>query len=325
MTYYPSVSVVITCFNLERYIEECIESVLLQQYEGKVNILIGDDASSDDSVDIIEKLSKQYSSIKLIKRLENIGTAANVIDLYRRVEDEYIIHLDGDDVMLAGRINHTVLYLEKHDDTDIVCVELKRFDDDTGETCGHHYQDHYQRKNFDQGFNLSTLIEYGSFILPSSITFRARLTTSLELNTKIIVIDDYFRHLQLMSKAGKGIVLFDPLTLYRVRKSSSTGLMEVDISRRLQALNDMVLARKELIITGVVDKVIVNRGISGEFFAASLFFLRNRDYPSFQKYIKRSFKDTRCFCSFKQRLFYYFHCLPRYCRLLLKLITKINF
>jgi len=66
------VSIITPTYNHERYIGECIESVLKQTYKNW-EMLIVDDGSSDKTVEIVEKYAAQDSRIKLILHDENYG------------------------------------------------------------------------------------------------------------------------------------------------------------------------------------------------------------------------------------------------------------
>ncbi|MDE6729007.1 MAG: glycosyltransferase, partial [Oscillospiraceae bacterium] len=92
------VSVVVLCYNQMRYIEQCIDSILCQKVNFKYEILIGDDASTDNTKDILMRYYEQYKDrIKLCIRETNIGASANALDLICAASGEYIAYLEGDD------------------------------------------------------------------------------------------------------------------------------------------------------------------------------------------------------------------------------------
>ena len=79
----PLVSVIIPCYNAEKYIEKSVRSILNQTY-CNIEVLIADDASEDSSVDIIEMLKKEDSRIRLIKHQTNkkiVYTLNELIDI----------------------------------------------------------------------------------------------------------------------------------------------------------------------------------------------------------------------------------------------------
>lgn len=97
MTKKIKVSVIIISYNHEKYIGQAIESVLKQDFPYSMEILIGDDASTDKSAEIIREYAQKDSRIIPICREKNIGATSNVYDLYMRAKGEYLAILEGDD------------------------------------------------------------------------------------------------------------------------------------------------------------------------------------------------------------------------------------
>lgn len=100
-------SVLITTYNLEKYVEETLESVVGQKTEFDFEILVGDDGSSDGTIELIKKWQEKYpEKIRLFvmdrepgKKYNRISRASrNRINLLKHARGEYLIFLDGDDV-----------------------------------------------------------------------------------------------------------------------------------------------------------------------------------------------------------------------------------
>lgn len=96
----PLVSVIIPNFNNSQYIAECLESVLTQTYQD-LEIICIDDASTDNSVDIIKRFMVEYQNIRLIENETNIGVTANRDKAILVSRGEYFTTLDGDDFFLS--------------------------------------------------------------------------------------------------------------------------------------------------------------------------------------------------------------------------------
>jgi glycosyltransferase involved in cell wall biosynthesis len=90
-------SVIILCYNFEKYIEQCLLSVLSQKTEFDFEILIRDDFSSDKSSSIIKRIAFWNPNIKFIEGTENIGFAKSYKQLLDLSQGEYIAYTDGDD------------------------------------------------------------------------------------------------------------------------------------------------------------------------------------------------------------------------------------
>ena len=110
------VIVLITTYNLEKYIGQCLESVLNQVTTFDYKILVGDDASTDGTIDILKEYQEKYpEKIELVLREKNIGSLANSLELYEKCNAEYFAFLDGDDFWLTDdRLQKQVDFLEEH-------------------------------------------------------------------------------------------------------------------------------------------------------------------------------------------------------------------
>lgn len=89
-------SILIPCYNIEPYLEKCLESVIQQTYKDWEIILV-DDGSTDGTVDIIKSYVTRDNRIKAFFQIENQGVAAARNLLLKKAAGDYIIFLDGDD------------------------------------------------------------------------------------------------------------------------------------------------------------------------------------------------------------------------------------
>ncbi len=109
----PRVSVIIPSYNLSKYIGEAIESVLNQTYKN-LELIIVDDCSTDNSVEIIQRYAKKDDRIKFFKFGENKGACEAFNYGLRNAEGKYICYLGADDVFLEDKIEKQVEFLENH-------------------------------------------------------------------------------------------------------------------------------------------------------------------------------------------------------------------
>ena len=89
------VSVIIPVYNAEKYIENCLKSVINQTYKN-VEIICVDDGSKDRSSEIIKNLSAAFSKIRYIFQ-ENAGVSAARNNGLSVAEGDFIVFLDSDD------------------------------------------------------------------------------------------------------------------------------------------------------------------------------------------------------------------------------------
>lgn len=111
----PEISVVITVFNKATYIENVIYSYLTQFAGDSLELILVDDNSSDNSVNIIEKISKKYKNIKLIRNSENLGPSIRLNQGFRLARGSYILFADGDDIASPKSIEKLIKLMKIHD------------------------------------------------------------------------------------------------------------------------------------------------------------------------------------------------------------------
>ncbi|MEY8335911.1 glycosyltransferase [Lachnospiraceae bacterium 47-T17] len=101
--YKPKISVVITVYNIEKYIGVCLESVLNQTMKD-IEVICVDDASTDNSLDILNTYAKKDERVRIISQTKNSGpaTARNVG--YKMAQGEYVYQIDGDDYIAEGAL-----------------------------------------------------------------------------------------------------------------------------------------------------------------------------------------------------------------------------
>jgi glycosyltransferase involved in cell wall biosynthesis len=107
----PLASIIVTNHNYSAYIEDCLRSALDQTYSN-VEIVIIDDASTDDSIDVIENVIKNRPSCRLIRRAVNGGQGAAMLDGLRASSGDFICFLDADDILFPNFISaHLFVHL----------------------------------------------------------------------------------------------------------------------------------------------------------------------------------------------------------------------
>lgn len=113
-----TVSVCMLTYNHEKYIRKSIDSVLMQKTDFTIEILVGDDCSTDSTADIIREYAEKYPKILVpFLREKNIGGPRNIYDLLNRAKGKYIQVLEGDDYWTdENKLKKQVQFLENHSD-----------------------------------------------------------------------------------------------------------------------------------------------------------------------------------------------------------------
>lgn len=108
----PLVTVICLCYNHARFVAEAVYSVLQQQYE-RVQLIVVDDASTDNSAAVIQALVSKNPQITFIAQPQNTGNCKAFNRALRHAQGEFIIDLAADDVLLPGRIASGVSFFEQ--------------------------------------------------------------------------------------------------------------------------------------------------------------------------------------------------------------------
>lgn len=114
------VSFIILSYNSEKYLKDCIESILdIKQFESY--IYITDNGSKDNSVEIVKKIQKNNKNITLIELEKNYGTTiSRNKGLHLIKETDYICVLDSDTIINENAIKIMAEYIENNSDVGIV-------------------------------------------------------------------------------------------------------------------------------------------------------------------------------------------------------------
>lgn len=115
----PLVSIVISFYNVEKFLPFSIMSVINQTYKNWELFLI-DDGSSDQSVVVAEEFANKDKRIKLISDGKNKGLAARLNESVEMANGDFYARMDADDVMIVNRIEEQVSFLTEHPDVDVV-------------------------------------------------------------------------------------------------------------------------------------------------------------------------------------------------------------
>ena len=121
----PKVSVILTSFNRARYLGEAIESILAQGF-GDYELILVDDGSEDDSVEIIQAYEEKDSRIRSKILGRNFGTHRARNQGSDIARGEYVAYMDDDDVSLPTRLQKQVDFLDKNPEVGAVGVRVQR-------------------------------------------------------------------------------------------------------------------------------------------------------------------------------------------------------
>lgn len=165
------VSVCVVTYNQEKYIAECLQSLVVQETDFPFEIIVGEDCSTDNTRAIVEDFAQRYPSL-IVKNYhkENVGPTRNMMSTYELAKGEYIAHIDGDDIALPGKLLKQSKYLDDNPECAILWSRMKILDNVDCNTYDDLLEDDivlYKR------YNQADLVLFGSVACHSSKMFRS--------------------------------------------------------------------------------------------------------------------------------------------------------
>ena len=117
---YPLVSVLIPLYNHEKYIIECLDSIIFQNYPN-LEIVLVDDASQDEGLQKAKhRLSTCNFNYIILENNLNLGICATLNRAVSKARGKYVCFIASDDLLAKGRIRKHIEVLEKSDDSSII-------------------------------------------------------------------------------------------------------------------------------------------------------------------------------------------------------------
>jgi hypothetical protein len=124
----PKVSVVIPCYNYGRYLRLCVESVISNQPGIQVEVIIVDDKSTDDSLDVACSIQSHSAQIKVISHASNMGHIATYNDGLQAATGEFVLLLSADDLVTPGALTRAAALLTAESSVGLVYGPAIRFE-----------------------------------------------------------------------------------------------------------------------------------------------------------------------------------------------------
>ena len=133
------ISIIIPVYNVEQYLDKCLQSVIHQTYQD-IEIILVDDGSSDNSGILCDKWQEKDSRIKVIHKSNGgVSNARNVA--IEQANGEYLMFIDSDDIV-SDDLCKVLFEMLKNNNADIsICNATHIFDDRFDSSIGTLYSD----------------------------------------------------------------------------------------------------------------------------------------------------------------------------------------
>jgi len=167
----PSVSVVIPSYNQGLHLEKAITSVLSQNFT-QFELLISDDASPDNSWEIIQSLNDPR--VRTFRQEKNLGPVGNLVFLIHESRGKYVALLNSDDYWLPGKLGKQVDFMEANPEFGACFTWADLVDDSGNKVSGSEakWNDVFRQPNRSQAEWLRHFFYHGNCICHPSILIR---------------------------------------------------------------------------------------------------------------------------------------------------------
>ncbi|CAI8889105.1 Glyco_trans_2-like domain-containing protein [Pseudomonas sp. IT-P74] len=282
-------SVVVSCYNQQDYIEECLDSILSQNIDFDCEIIVSDDCSTDRTQEILREYSSKHEGrIKLLLREKNVGAALNYHGVHKMASGDVVYHFDGDDVMLPGKLQQQYNIFKENADVNVVFHKAIYFSDDGS------YASETQYPNSDASLvsfiSLQEMARWGAIAVHSSYAYRR--TSRKAVITREFM--EWFFVIDSLLPNGKAAYINSPLVKYRCNPSAGSYLSTTkgkiksytiyfdDLYRYFYQLPEL---RKDLYSNFIVTFLAMAKSTRKCTFKGLIFLLRNFYYFRLHKFM----------------------------------------
>jgi glycosyltransferase involved in cell wall biosynthesis len=228
----PLVSVAVITYNQKEFLIECIESILLQNYDN-FQIVIADDYSTDGTQATLFDYETKYPSIfKLILSDVNGGITVNSNRAHFACEGDYIVWMGGDDLMLPNKIASQVEFMENNPKCTILYHNLDVFDSESGKTIrlmNNKYNSH-------QG-NFYKVVAKGVFNGACSTMIRRSKAPAKGFDERIPIASDWLYYMETLLNGGEIRYIDKVLGRYRRHTQNITNYSDGQQNGQIDHLN----------------------------------------------------------------------------------------
>jgi glycosyltransferase involved in cell wall biosynthesis len=219
----PKLSVLLVTYNHAAYVGEALDSVFRQDFLGEIELVVADDASSDDTVNIIRSYENRDPrfTFRYLPNDRNLGITRNYQRAFAACSGEYIAVIEGDDIWVhRSKLTKQVALLDEHLECVLCASNYFIWNKDAGRYTARTSADHPGFMYFDTPFIINDNLP-GNF---SAIVYRSEVLKKLPEALFELKAYDWAVNI-CAGMHGLFAYLHEPLSAYRVHdKGAWSGL-----------------------------------------------------------------------------------------------------
>lgn len=290
------VSVIIPVYNVEKYLNRCVESVLSQTY-GNCEIILVDDGSPDHCPQMCDDFAKEDSRVKVVHK-PNGGLSSARLAGFREACGEYVLFVDSDDYIESNMVESLVDAAQKNNADMAVCGYYTQFDDHVAENLLPYSKDLLQTPEELTGEYILPLIGYAKagVNLPGFLCIRllrrALIREDFFVSENRFFAEDIVFDLLYSDHIHKIAIVNSALYYYCINGQSLSNKYR---KNKWQMLKNLYEFKREFLqARGISDDCgRLNNFMCGSLFAAVDNAVLSGSYASFLQEVKSITKDAK--------------------------------
>ena len=212
----PKISVLMSCYNHDKFVGEAIESVLNQSFKD-FELLIIDDNSTDKTFDIVN--SFKDPRIKAFRNEKNFGMVLNTNSLIKKSNGDYIAIINSDDSWLPEKLQKQLDFLENNENYG-ACFTLANIINESGKSIKNNIQDSLKYLEFDRFGFLNYFFSYNNpLCYPSALIRKKVFDKTMLFNPAYIILLDIEMWIRICFAGFEIKILNENLTNFRILKN----------------------------------------------------------------------------------------------------------
>ena len=255
----PRVSIILLCYNHEKYVKQSILSVLEHDYEN-IEFIIVDDCSTDNSAGVIRDAIAGHSGIRFIENKENLGNCKSFNLGFEASSGEFIVDLAADDFMNRGKLSHQVQqFQDLTKDFGVVYSDAKIIDENDQQIGLHSekIREIGKFKKMPEGDVFKEVIGY-FFISAATQLIRREVLEELQGFDENLAYEDYDFWVR-SSRNWKYAYSSEILMTLRKLKSGMSAQMYGSDNKMMESTFEVALKAQKLIQSESERKSLINR------------------------------------------------------------------
>tara|TARA_B100002051_G_C16730741_1_gene638074 strand:+ start:895 stop:1812 length:918 start_codon:yes stop_codon:yes gene_type:complete len=267
----PKVSVLMNCYNSERFIKKSINSVINQTYKNW-ELIIWDDGSKDNTYKIISKFKDKR--IKVFRNTKNLGLGPSRIKAQKKLKGDYIAILDSDNIFMKSKLKKQIQEFKKNKNVSFVATGYSLIDSND-KKIGHY--DIELNKNFISYLCTSNIFAHSSIMYKKDIAKKVGWYSK-----KLEYAQDYDLTMKLLRKYNCKLIR-EKLVKIRDHSNNMSTIKELKLTR----LKEKIFILKKIPFYFKLNKEDIKNNKNEIIFTEIKYLYFSTDYKNF---IKNSFK-----------------------------------